>query len=49
MADLVFVERSLLDRDWVMGSAGSRYCGLRVRPGELVEALGVPVVDVAKP
>jgi prolyl-tRNA editing enzyme YbaK/EbsC (Cys-tRNA(Pro) deacylase) len=49
MADLVFVERSLLDWDWVMGSAGSRYCGLRVKPGELVEALGVPVVDVAKP
>ena len=48
MADAVFAERSLLDRDWVMGSAGSRYCGLRVRPGELVEALGVPVVDVAK-
>jgi len=48
MADMVFVERSLLDRDWVMGSAGSRYCGLKVNPGELVEALGVPVVDVAK-
>jgi len=48
MADVVFAERSLLDRDWVMGSAGSRYCGLRVKPGELVEALGVPVVDVAK-
>ena len=49
MADLVFIERSLLDRDWVMGSAGSRFCGLRVKPLELVEALGVPVVDVAKP
>ena len=49
MADMVFAERSLLDRDWVMGSAGSRYCGLRVKPGELVKALGVPVVDVAKP
>jgi prolyl-tRNA editing enzyme YbaK/EbsC (Cys-tRNA(Pro) deacylase) len=49
IADLVFVERSLLDRDWVMGSAGSRFCGLRVKPLELVEALGVPVVDVAKP
>ncbi len=49
MADAVFVERSLLDKDWVMGSAGSRFCGLRVRPGELVDALGLPVVDVAKP
>ena len=49
MADQVFIERSLLDRDWVMGSAGSRFCGLRVKPLELVEALGVPVVDVAKP
>lgn len=48
MADVVFAERSLLDREWVMGSAGSRYCGLRVKPGELVEVLGVPVVDVAK-
>jgi len=48
LADMVFVERSLLDRDWVMGSAGSRYCGLRVKPGKLVEALGVPVIDVAK-
>jgi len=48
MADLVFVERSLLDSEWVMGSAGSRYCGLRVKPRELVEAIGVPVIDVAK-
>ena len=48
LADMVFVERSLLVRDWVMGSAGSRYCGLRVKPGELVEALGVPVIDMAK-
>jgi len=48
MTDMVFAERSLLDREWVMGSAGSRYCGLRVKPGELVEVLGVPVVDVAK-
>lgn len=48
MADVILVERSLLDRDWVMGSAGSRYCGLRVKPVELVEALGLPVVDVAK-
>ena len=48
IADLVFVERSLLEKDWVMGSAGSKFCGLRVRPGEMVEALGLPVVDMAK-
>lgn len=48
IADMVLAERSLLYKDWVMGSAGSRYCGLRVKPRELVEALGVTVVDVAK-
>lgn len=47
IADMVFVEKSLIQKEWVMGSAGSRYCGLKVKPKELVEALGVPVVDIA--
>jgi prolyl-tRNA editing enzyme YbaK/EbsC (Cys-tRNA(Pro) deacylase) len=48
MADLVFAERRLLDSEFVMGSAGSKYCGLKIRPYELIEALNIAVLDIAK-
>ena len=37
-----------IDKDYVMGSAGSKFCGLKVRPKDLVEALNVIVIDIAR-
>lgn len=34
--DLLFIDSSLLDREFVIGSAGSKYCGLRITPEELL-------------
>ena len=48
ITDLVFMDSSLLDKDYVMGSAGSKFCGLKVRPKDLVGALNVIVIDIAR-
>ena len=48
LADVVYVERTLLEKDFVVGSAGSRFCGLKAKPGELVEALGATVINLAE-
>lgn len=47
LVDVVYAERRLLEKDFVVGSAGSRYCGLKVKPRELVEALEVTILDLA--
>lgn len=46
--EMVFVERTLLEKDYVIGSAGSRYCGLRIRPKEILRIVEAKVVDLAK-
>jgi len=33
---LLFIESSLLSKEFVIGSAGSKYCGLRIAPEELL-------------
>lgn len=48
LADLVFVERTLLEKDFVVGSAGSKYCGLKVKPRELAEAVKATILDFAE-
>lgn len=49
LADMVFMERMLLEKDYVIGSAGSKYCGLKVKPRDLIEAVRATVLDIGKP
>jgi prolyl-tRNA editing enzyme YbaK/EbsC (Cys-tRNA(Pro) deacylase) len=42
----VFVERTMLDKGFVIGSAGSRYCGLRIKPSEIMKAVEATVLDL---
>lgn len=49
LADMVFMERSLLEKDYVVGSAGSKYCGLKVRPSDLIKVVEATVLDIRKP
>lgn len=39
IADMIFAEKRLLDKDFVIGSAGSKYCGLKIKPTELMKLL----------
>jgi len=34
--DLLFIDSSLLNKEFLIGSAGSKYCGLRIKPEELL-------------
>jgi len=34
--DLLFIDSSLLSKEFLIGSAGSKYCGLRIAPEELL-------------
>ena len=43
----VFVEKTLLEKDFVIGSAGSKYCGLKIRPREIIRAVNVTIADLA--
>ena len=48
VADVVVADGSLLGRGFVVGSAGSRFCGLRIRSEELVRAVrGARVLDLS--
>lgn len=47
LVNTVFVERRLLEKDFVIGSAGSRHCGLRIRPGEILKVVKATIVDLA--
>ena len=42
----VFIEMRLLEKDFVIGSAGSRYCGLRIKPSEIMKAVKATVLDL---
>jgi prolyl-tRNA editing enzyme YbaK/EbsC (Cys-tRNA(Pro) deacylase) len=42
----IFMESTLLDKVWVIGSAGSRYCGLRIRPLEILRIVEATVLDL---
>ena len=48
LADMVFVERTLLEKDYVVGSAGSKYCGLKIRPSDLIKTVRATVIDIAE-
>ena len=48
LADMVFMERTLLEKDYVVGSAGSKYCGLKVRPSDLIKAVKATVLDITE-
>lgn len=48
VADMVVADENLVGRCFLVGSAGSRFCGLKIKPGELVEALkGTRVLDLS--
>ena len=47
VAEVVVAERGLLGKGFVVGSAGSRFCGLRVRPEDLVKAVEARVLDLS--
>jgi len=49
LADMVFMDRTLLEKDYVIGSAGSKYCGLKVKPRDIIEAARATVLDIGKP
>lgn len=42
----VFVEESLMEKDFVIGSAGSKYCGLRITPAEILRVVEATVLDL---
>ena len=44
----VWIEKRLLDKEWVIGSCGSPHCGLKVSPREVGRATGYPVADLAR-
>ena len=47
VADVVVADESLLGRGFVVGSAGSRFCGLRIKLEDLVRAVrGARVLDL---
>jgi prolyl-tRNA editing enzyme YbaK/EbsC (Cys-tRNA(Pro) deacylase) len=48
VAEMVVADSSLLGRGFVIGSAGSRFCGLKVKPKELLRAMkGVQIMDIS--
>jgi len=42
-----FVDRLVLEREWVYGSAGSPYAGLRIRSADLVRLSGAVVSEIS--
>jgi prolyl-tRNA editing enzyme YbaK/EbsC (Cys-tRNA(Pro) deacylase) len=42
----VFVERSLMDKEFVIGSAGSKYCGLKIKPAEIIKVVEATILDL---
>jgi prolyl-tRNA editing enzyme YbaK/EbsC (Cys-tRNA(Pro) deacylase) len=45
VADVVVVEKTLMERDFVVGSGGSKFCGLRVNPDELLKVTEATILD----
>ena len=45
--DLLFIESSLLSKAFAIGSAGSKYCGLRITPEELLRATKARVSNLS--
>lgn len=45
---LIVVDKSLLGRDYVYGSAGSPYHGLKMKPGDIVRLNRAIVADITK-
>lgn len=49
VSNVIVADKSLLEKRFVVGSAGSKFCGLKVKPGELLETLkDVRILDVSK-
>ncbi len=46
--DVVLMEASLLQRQYVIGSAGSKYCGLKIIPQEILKVVSATVADLAE-
>jgi prolyl-tRNA editing enzyme YbaK/EbsC (Cys-tRNA(Pro) deacylase) len=48
VAEVVVAEKDLLAKGFVIGSAGSKFCGLKVKPEDLVRAVrGTLVLDLS--
>jgi len=45
--DLLFIESSLVNKEFVIGSAGSKYCGLRITPEELLKVTRARVENLS--
>lgn len=44
----VFIERSLLEKKALIGSAGSKHCGLKIKPSEILKIVNATVLDIAE-
>ncbi len=44
----VWIEKKLLEKEWVIGSCGSPHMGLKVSPQEILRATGYPVADLSR-
>jgi hypothetical protein len=42
----IFVEKSLMDKEFVIGSAGSKYCGLKIKPAEIIKVVEATILDL---
>jgi len=42
----VFAERSLMEKDFVIGSAGSKYCGLKIKPADIIRIVETTILDL---
>lgn len=43
-----WIDKALLEKDWVIGSCGSPYVGLKVAAHEVQRATGYPVADLSR-
>lgn len=43
-----WIESKLLEKDWLIGSCGSPYMGLKISPQEIVRATGYPIADLSR-
>ena len=42
----VFIDRGVMKQEFVVGSAGSEFTGLRIRPSDIVKFTNAKIVDI---
>jgi prolyl-tRNA editing enzyme YbaK/EbsC (Cys-tRNA(Pro) deacylase) len=45
---IIFADKRLFEKSWVIGSAGSPYAGLKIAPSEITKCVNVQVADLAE-